>query len=313
MIKSPKISIIIPVYNGVEFLDSCIKGVFNQTFCDYEVLLINDGSTDGSLARCYDYAKIDTRVRVISSEKNRGVSYSRQIGVDMSRGEYTIHVDVDDKIEPSMLEEMYNYAKGNNLDILITDYYVNSDLYIEQSLSFSTNRDIVKSILTGKTLGSMWNKLVKTSLYKEKKVSFPKGVNYCEDVFVIISLLLHEDISIGFLKKAYYHYFINPKSITNFPNIKTINGRILFVGLLSEVLLQNNVSTDLLNWHKIDIKYSMFKTGLFPYSEFKKIFPEVFPECLIYNYSPKRKRFAVFFISINKFLWIITRCMNKYV
>lgn len=317
MFQTPKISIIVAVYNGQYFLDRCITNILNQTFKDFEVILINDGSNDRSLEICHAFAMQDSRIRVINNLINKGVSASRQIGINWSSGEYSIHIDIDDKVDSHMLEDLYNTAKERELDILIADYYLNSDHYISQKKTFTSNKKIIESILTGKTMGAMWNKLIKTSLYKEYAITFPDGINYCEDVFVLVSLLVNENIIVGFLDKAYYHYIFNKNSITNSITKKSINERILFINKLTTVLLNKNISIDLLMWHKIDIKYSMFSSGLFSYVEFKNVFSEINRKCLLYKHSARKARLLIYLASINKCLWLITKriyiLQNRYV
>ena len=106
----PKISIIVPVYKAETYLSRCLDSIINQTFKNFEVLLIDDGSPDCSGEICDKYAAMDTRIRVLHKE-NGGVSSARQMGLDNAKGEYTIHADPDDWVEPNMLEELYKKAK----------------------------------------------------------------------------------------------------------------------------------------------------------------------------------------------------------
>lgn len=103
----PKISIIVPVYKAETYLHRCVDSILAQTFTDWELILVDDGSPDQSGKICDEYAKKDQRVKVIHKE-NGGVSSARQRGLDESVGEYTIHADPDDWVEPEMLDELYN-------------------------------------------------------------------------------------------------------------------------------------------------------------------------------------------------------------
>lgn len=132
-----KISIIVPVYKAEKTLDKCITSILSQTFTDFELLLIDDGSPDGSGIICDHYALKDERIRVIH-KSNGGVSSARQTGVDVARGEYSIHVDPDDWVEPEMLQELYRSAKKHDADMVICDFYENSykgQKYIKQEPS----------------------------------------------------------------------------------------------------------------------------------------------------------------------------------
>ena len=106
----PKISVIVPVYKAEAYLHRCIDSLLAQTFFDFEILLVDDGSPDRSGEICAEYARKDRRVRVFR-KNNGGVSSARQCGIDNVVGEYSIHVDPDDWVEPTMLEELYEKAK----------------------------------------------------------------------------------------------------------------------------------------------------------------------------------------------------------
>ena len=118
---NPKISVIVPVYNTEKYLHRCIDSILSQTFTDFELLLINDGSKDGSGAICDEYAAKDNRVRVFHKE-NCGVSSARNLGLDNVQGEWVLFVDSDDWMELTMLAKMYHAAIENNADCVYCDF-----------------------------------------------------------------------------------------------------------------------------------------------------------------------------------------------
>lgn len=117
----PKISIIVPVYKAEPYLHRCVDSILAQTFTEWELILVDDGSPDQSGKICDEYAKKDQRVKVIH-KVNGGVSSARQKGLDEARGEYTIHADPDDWAEPNMLEELYNEASKKEADMVMCDF-----------------------------------------------------------------------------------------------------------------------------------------------------------------------------------------------
>lgn len=121
MNKEPKISVIVPVYKAEAYLHRCVDSIIAQTFTDWELLLVDDGSPDRSGDICDEYASKDARIRVFHKE-NGGVSSARQKGLDEAIGEYTIHADPDDWVEPMMLEELYKKAKEDDADMVICDF-----------------------------------------------------------------------------------------------------------------------------------------------------------------------------------------------
>lgn len=269
---NPKISIIVPVYKAEKYIEKCINSILNQSFNDYELLLIDDGSPDNSGKICDEYAKKDSRIKVFH-KKNEGVSSARQIGIDQAKGEYSIHVDADDWIEQEMLSDMYNYACQKNADIVLTDYFHNNNQYITQDISNLNKYEILNSIISGKLMGVLWNKLIKTQLYSLYNIRFPKGINYCEDVWVVTQLLCNS-VTISYLNKAYYHYMDNNQSITRNITYDIIQQRIQYVKDIKNLLSSYNLSFSLLRY-KIGIKHSMLKCKSISYSTYSQTYPEI--------------------------------------
>ena len=208
-IGSPAISVIVPIYNAEKTLRKCVDSLLAQTFQDFEILLIDDGSPDQCGAICDEYAKQDSRVRVIHQE-NQGVSAARQCGMDNAQGEYTIHADPDDWVEPNMLEELYKKAKEDDADMVICDFYENTykgQKYVKQQPS-SLDRKIVQKELFTHLHGSCCNKLIRLDSFQKNGVRFPDGISFCEDLYVNAAMLLSE-IRVSYLNKAFYHYVKN--------------------------------------------------------------------------------------------------------
>jgi len=118
----PKVSIIIPIYNVEQYLRECLDSVVNQTLQDIEIVCVNDGSQDGSLAIIEEYAAKDSRIKVIS-KLNFGYGHTMNVGIDAARGEYIGIVEPDDYIKPDMYEILYTIAKRENLDLIKADFY----------------------------------------------------------------------------------------------------------------------------------------------------------------------------------------------
>ena len=214
---TPKISVIVPVYKAENYLHRCVDSLLAQTFQDFEILLIDDGSPDRSGEICDEYARKDKRVRVFHKE-NGGVSSARQCGMDNAVGEYTIHADPDDWVEPNMLEELYKKAKEEDADMVICDYYVEEKRktkYVVQKPS-ALDHETVLCELFQQLHGSCCNKLVKRACYMWYEVRFPLELFYGEDLFVN-TCLLSEELRISYLPMAFYHYDldINKNSIVH--------------------------------------------------------------------------------------------------
>lgn len=218
------VSIIIPVYNTAALLDRCLRSIISQSFSDWECILVDDGSTDGSADICDRYVLLDKRFKVFH-KKNEGVAMARKLGVLHASGEYSIHVDPDDYVERTMLEEMYSCAQSSNADVVVSDYIYESagkkSQVIVQKPSGDDVNSMVVDVLLNKLHGSLCNKLLRHSCYKTYCLEFYKEINYCEDV-LLWAQLYGAPLKVAYLPKAYYHYCTRDDSITS-PKIYTFD------------------------------------------------------------------------------------------
>lgn len=234
-----RISIIIATYNSEQTLSRAIDSVIAQTFDDWELLIVNDGSTDGSANILANYAEKDNRIHIFN-KVNEGVAMARKLGIENAHGEYSIHMDSDDWAEPTMLEDMYNKAKSTDADLVIADYYRNDGCGNQnicvQNPEKCSSVEILKGCFEGRYLGSLWNKLIKHSLYKKYNAQFFHGINYCEDLLILAQILKHPGVKISYIPQAYYHYVYNSQSITNNITQKVYNMQIRFHTQLCKIL-----------------------------------------------------------------------------
>lgn len=207
-----KFSIIIPIYNSDKYLYRCLDSILNQTVDDFEVILINDGSTDNSPVICDEYVNKDSRFKVIH-QKNNGVSAARNAGLKIAKGEWLCFVDSDDEIKAEWLE---NYAKeiNDNVDIVIQGASVIEDNNI-RSIQFShriySHNDIADLITCWQheipDMGSLWTKTIRSAIIRDNNILFNTTIKHYEDwVFFTYCLLHIRNIvtteAIGYI---YYH------------------------------------------------------------------------------------------------------------
>lgn len=233
-----KISIIIPVYNAEKTICRMLDCLLAQTLSDFEILIVNDGSTDNTPQVVESYAEKDTRIRVFHKQ-NEGVAMARQMGVDKAQGEYCIHADADDWVDPTMLEDMYNKAKQDDADVVIADYFINtknSEKNCRQKPSSLAPLDVLQDMFDNKIFGSLWHKLVRTDLYRKYDAKFFAGINHCEDLLIWVQLLQHPEIKVSYLPKAFYHYVTNDSSITRHFTRDTYEMRLRFLDKLATLL-----------------------------------------------------------------------------
>ena len=146
----PKVSVIIPVYNTEKYLKKCLDSIVAQTLQDIEILCIDDGSTDSSLEILWEYARKDARFKIYQNLENKGLSYTRNVGMDHACGEYIQFVDSDDWIEPDTMERLYTTANDNQLDLLkYLSNRLKKDLFSDSIANkvFPTGRDMLISLI----------------------------------------------------------------------------------------------------------------------------------------------------------------------
>ena len=187
--RNPKISVIVPVYNVEQYLRRCIDSILSQTFSDFELLLIDDGSKDKSGDICDEYAAKDARIRVFH-KVNGGVSSARNLGLVKANGEFIFFVDSDDYLDNTHLE---NYSKDiDNFDLIFQGYKLVDEttgkilekktFHEIETLDFESSMNVMEQIFSiGNFFGPTWNKIFRASIISENEIKFKEDVNLRED------------------------------------------------------------------------------------------------------------------------------------
>ena len=185
----------------------CLDSILAQTCEDYECLLIDDGSKDGSPVICDEYAAKDPRF-IAFHKPNGGLSDARNYGIERAKGDYTIFFDPDDWVGAECLKEMYAKAMETDADMVMCDLYYNDPYrqsYCKQEPTSLDHNDVLKDLIVGKVYGFTVTKLIRRSLYQQYDLQYPIGMYGCEDQYTMCKLMKN-DIKITYLSKAYYHY-----------------------------------------------------------------------------------------------------------
>lgn len=216
-----KISVIVPVYNTRKYLARCVDSILAQSFCDFEVLLVDDGSTDGSGLLCDEYAARDNRIFVIH-KANGGVPSARNAGLEQSKGEWIMHVDSDDFIEPNMLQSMLKEVEKNSADIVICDFrFIGKGINaVYHNTDWTDNREESLNNYIASVWTCIWGNLVKRSLYMKYNLRTPGQISYCEDFHLIIRLCFYAD-KIVRVNQPFYNYWQQTSSIVHNMNKRT--------------------------------------------------------------------------------------------
>lgn len=202
------VSVIVAVYNAGQYLPKCIDSLRAQSLRDIEIILIDDGSSDNSAALIDEYASRDKRIIALHNDRNRGVSYTRQRGLDTATGDYTIHVDPDDYVDADMLNCMYGTARGKSADVVmcdIADETADGQHYNRQQPTSLDPRQIIHDLLSRRLHGSCCNKLIARKIFTRGKIQFPVGHNSMEDLLVCLAVF-NQSPSVAYIPKAFYHY-----------------------------------------------------------------------------------------------------------
>ena len=198
-----KISVIVPVYNVEKYLDKCLTSLIKQTYKNFEIIVINDGSIDNSLAICNKYDNVK-----VYDYKNAGVAHARNVGIKKATGDYLLFVDSDDYIDEKLLENLNEFLKKNDCDIVCFDMYkVVNNVNTYYHTSNSLVKDNIKRYIIGDS--GPCNKLIKKKLFNNLK--FMEKIYY-EDLATMPILALYTN-KIEFLEEPLYYYVQRDNSI----------------------------------------------------------------------------------------------------
>lgn len=273
---SKLVSVIVPIYNVKDYLIECVESILNQTYSNIEIILVDDGSTDGSAGLCDNLRQRDDRIIVIH-KKNGGLSDARNIGFRKSTGEFVIFVDSDDSLKSSALEIMVSAIEEYGADISACEFETFEDNSIKRYNSSAQEKSTEMVCLTGKKLVESlykgnyqsiafvaWNKLYKKSLFTDNDIEYPFGRIY-EDTFTTYKLLYKAD-EVAIVNYPLYNYRIRPGSIMK-SNLNLKKCRDWFDGDRSAVdFFESNSEIELFNL----ALNAFFRSQIMLYKELQK-------------------------------------------
>ena len=213
----PQISIVIPAYNASNTIESCISSILNQTFSDFEILAINDGSKDQTAKKIEQISFADERVHLINQE-NGGVSSARNKGISLATGKYIAFIDADDSIMPTYLDKLLETIDGN--DMSICNYILRKKKNIKIKINqisglgkYENAFEIIKRIIrvSDSIRGVVWRTLFKASIIKENNLLFDCNLSMSEDYKFLLEYLSYAK-TVGLCKEYLYEYMENSSS-----------------------------------------------------------------------------------------------------
>jgi len=264
---TPKVSILVPVYNVSNFIERCVHSLFQQTFDDIEYVFVNDCTPDNSIEKLQkvieQYPNRKERIKIIHHEQNRGSAAARNTAIDNSSGKYIQYIDSDDWIEPDMIEQMYNKAETEQADIVVCDFVIEKANTNEFCSDFvpECQEDYFFTMIACKGYGYLWNKFVVRQLYEIPECRPVEGLNVLDDRQVSTRLYFYAK-KIAKIDKLFYHYDrTNANAITASKTSMHYENVILFHKLLEVFLKDKGL------WEKykqyVDRSKAMLKIQLF--------------------------------------------------
>ena len=222
-------SVIVPIYNIEKYIKRCIDSVLAQTFCDYELILVDDGSPDNCGSICDEYAKIDTRIKVIHKE-NGGLVSARKAGISIAGGDYIFHLDGDDSILPHALESAYNIIKEHKVDIVSFSYSCNVDGKISDAVNdlvpeglydkAKISEHIYPKLLSDKNMEHifyfLWGKAIKRELATKHQMNVNPAISLGEDLSCIVPCYLDAESVYMSMENVYLYTIRNDSISTDF-------------------------------------------------------------------------------------------------
>ncbi len=211
-------SILVPVYNVEQYVDDCIKSVLRQNYIDYELILVDDGSTDRSGMICDQYALTDKRITVYHKE-NQGLLHTRRFGIEKAKGEYFVFLDSDDMLTDNALEIIANKITHYHCDCIIygckkmENGLLGPETAHTEECCLTDKNEIYKKCLFSIEMNSMCRKVVKASVFHDFDYNIYYGIQLSEDLLQSLEVYKNSE-SIAFINDKLYIYRTNPNSLT---------------------------------------------------------------------------------------------------
>ncbi|HFH9836892.1 TPA: glycosyltransferase family 2 protein [Streptococcus suis] len=231
-----KVSVIVPVYNGEKYLSQCVESILKQDYQNLEIILINDGSRDGTATICEEFKQKDSRVRVVHKPKNEGLGAGRNTSLEIATGEYIVFVDADDWIDPNHVSDLYDLMQRTGSDVAISNFtkyveeegryllHIGPEDYYEAVYTpeewFAYQYGVPNNISSCFTVP--WSKMYKKSLFET--VLYPTD-GFGEDDRTTWKLYLMAD-KIAYMHRSSLIYRVNKESMTEVADLATVFGTV---------------------------------------------------------------------------------------
>lgn len=306
---NPIVSILIPVYNSEKYILQCIHSVFSQDYENIEYIIVNDATPDSSMKLINEtlnvYPHRTQAIKIIEHETNQGIAATRNTLLKNATGNYVLFVDSDDFMEPGAIKSLVERAELLDPDIIRFAYftYMHGKKRLISHPTYKNKEELLKQYIGAwDSVQGLWQLFVKREVFTDNNITFPKGINHCED-YLITAILFLKASSIVDQREAYYNYRIdNENSLTHQNKIKFRSDMISSTTKLIEYLKNNGIYDN----YKDQVLTRMFlcKQNYLLDQEFRDIkkFINIYPESNYYyrkfNYNIKER--FLFFLALHK-------------
>ncbi len=306
----PKISVLVPVYGVEKYIGRCARSLFGQTMTEgVEFVFVDDCTPDRSIevlkSVAAEYPHVN--IRIIRHEQNMGIAGARNTLIDNAKGEYTVQIDSDDWVEPTMLEEAWAVVERNGADIVGWDYvmdYPDKHVYVAQPTA-PTGIGNVELLMLNKLHGGLWIKLVRRSLYSDNNIRTTQGHNMLEDFLLSVKLFAVAG-KVGYIPKAFLHYIQHGKSTTAQNHRDKTKDIVYAIDNAGQFLEERGLAQRLrgfIIYRKLLTKLVFLKNNRWRRrAEYREIYPEIKPSMLEGNPAMP--------VHLRAILWLADRFMR---
>lgn len=213
--KEAFVSIIIPAYNVSQYLEECVYSLLNQTYTDFEIIIVDDGSTDNTYSICDKLALENNKIRIFH-QKNQGVSVARNIGMKQAKGKYYIFCDADDVVAPQYIEALVMCMENADTGIIgFTSKVEDLSMNINLNVTCSKAKDVIEKILNGTNYdGYLWNKIFQKKIIEDYDLGFKQNITVWEDLLFVLEYLKKCE-RVAILGNKLYYYRCREGSAVN--------------------------------------------------------------------------------------------------
>ena len=262
-----KVSILIPAYNVEKYIARCLDSVVGQTFKDIEIIIVNDGSTDGTASIIDEYASRDSRIRVVNHPENCGLMWARKTCIEAATGDYLMFVDSDDYLDSMICETLLAKAEEEGADLVVCG--VNEVLadgklkpYYNKLSYGGSSGSFMRSMLLGELWHSLWAKLFERRIFVDSVIPFEKKLNKGEDMIIMYAIAGNVRKAVCINDLLYYYCYNEQSLMRDVSDVERINSTVYeWGGKLDKSLGLDPVNRSEVETMTIKIFFNKIKSG----------------------------------------------------